>query len=44
MRRILVVVVALVAVGLAAVPATAETGHQCFGEVPTTVGTHGDDT
>jgi Ca2+-binding RTX toxin-like protein len=42
MRRILIGV-GLAAIGLAPVPATAETGHQCFGEVPTVVGTHGSD-
>ena len=41
MRRILVLM-AFAAIGLAPMPATAGSPHHCFGEVPTVVGTHGD--
>jgi Ca2+-binding RTX toxin-like protein len=43
MRRILAAL-ALAAIGLAPVPATAQTVHTCFGEVADTVGTSGEDT
>ena len=42
MRRT-ILALALAAVGLMPMPATAGSAHQCFGEVPTVVGTHGDD-
>jgi hypothetical protein len=42
MRRILVAV-ALAAIGLAPMPAKAQTAHTCFGEPGTLVGTAGND-
>ena len=42
MRRT-ILVLALAAVGLMPMPATAGSAHQCFGEVATVVGTHRDD-